>query len=107
MTATEKNWISEPHTFGDFIIRSRRTTGRVGKARTGTKVHILIVDEVVGIVEGRVPQRGTYGDMFLRRQQSGDTRPVIFSARGLCNGNGQHVGEELTGYEVNCEKCLR
>ena len=106
ITDNEKNWLGEPRTSDSLILRRRKTVGRVGKMRSGVKVHVLIVTEVVGVVEDSVQPHGSYGALFVRRQASGDTRPVIYSSHGLCNGNGQHVGEEMTGYEVTCEKCL-
>ena len=73
--------------------------GRSGsscRGTSGSKVHLLFVQRIVGEPNGHKP--GTFG--------IGEN----FSVVGACNGNGQNTGVVMPKHDttaITCEKCLK
>lgn len=71
---------------------------------SGTKVHALWVERVVGLVSGNTPSPGSIGWQFYLH---GDHE--IFSSAPCCRCcQGQHAGspvDGLTENDVTCDKC--
>lgn len=89
-TLAELNANATTREWSGLTLRSEYRVGRVGHRRSGAKLHLLRVDIIVAhpTHPHRVGQ--------------------VFSAGALCNGNGQHVGQVVAGYDtdaVNCTKC--
>lgn len=91
------------------------------RGKSGSKVHVLEVREVVGVVgEGPFPPR-SYAGAFLSRDQFSaadrafygrdpEPRKIYFGISGRCNRNGSFTGvirEGLTAADVTCKSCQR
>lgn len=80
----------------NYTLESRRVIGLNGRKRSGTKLHVILIDKVI---EDRDPKPGTF--------KLGDT----FSAWSICGGNfGQHGAKEIKGAtleQVTCLNCQR
>ena len=95
--------------WNNYIIETSRAIGRVGRRQSGSHVHLLRVETVVGIVDEAKELAITWrtvGHNFLRTRT-----PQIFSAGAPCNSNGQHVGTVVAAItdenknSITCRTC--
>jgi hypothetical protein len=92
-----------------YVIETKALFGKIGH---GAKVHALIAYEIVGLTDEARVEPGTYGAQFMREERRAakgfGRRPVYFSVRSCCNGNGQHTATPVahfTAEHVSCERC--
>lgn len=82
----------------EYKLEHRAAVGRVGRSRSGEKIHFLNTQIVVEYLNGFTPDR--------RQYRIGDS----FSTHAPCNGNGQQVGQIIRNLDTNaitCQKCLK
>lgn len=88
-----------------LILETRYETGSAARrnrgAYSGTKIHRICSEYVVGLSDGKKPAPGTIGAVWLRERQ-----PVLFSSYPMCGCTiGQHAARPVAGATVTCEKC--
>jgi hypothetical protein len=103
--------------WGGMILESVILYGWAGRQNgprgtSGACVHVLRGERVVGLTEPARP--GTYAARFeaeARRAAPGaEPRPVFFSMRGICSGNGQHTATPRPDFgpaDVTCSRCRK
>lgn len=92
-TLAEMNTSPKVYPWSGYTIRTEFAVGRVGRARSGTKLHLVICSYVV-----TVPNDGG-------RMRVGD----LHAAHTPCNGNGQHIAQPINGLDtdaITCQKCV-
>lgn len=94
LDARNANAAKHRRDFRGWTVEPRYAVGKVGRARAGSKIHLLNVELVVAVTD------------------EADERHVgrIHSAASPCNGNGQHVGQVVRGLDldaITCTTCRR
>lgn len=96
-------------TWGNYRTEARREYGAAARRNrsrhSGVKVHKLVCEYVIGLIDETVIGRaGTFGETFRRTG-----KPVLFSCHPACGcTTGQHAGApdaRLKAEDVTCTKC--
>ena len=87
-TLAEMNAKQRTSEWQGYTLADEYAVGRVGRARSGTKIHLLRIERVLYAPEGGKVQVGG-----------------ILSAHAPCNGNGQHVGQVVKGLDTDAITC--
>lgn len=95
-------------TWSNYILESRIEAGYAAQKNrgrfTGTKMHRLQSEYIVGLVDEAAEPAGTLGARFIVNR-----KPILFSCRPMCGcTQGQHAASPRYGAtldQVNCTRC--
>ena len=105
---TDNTVLVEPsfRTLHGYKARFDFCVGTVG--RSGAKVHLIHVIEIVGLENPDEAKAGTLAAVWLREQRKPHPQPVYYSVTSSCNANGQYTARALDNRnwsQVTCAKC--